>query len=365
MCYNLREIHYDGTDGEWAGISIGYGNDGFENATIYYSSEAEATEGVIYELSEDRTYAIVTGYEGTATDVVIASEYEGVPVREIQQYSFGYGDAAELLVSIVIPDSVTMIGKYAFEECINLTSVTIGNGVTEIGKGVFSYCISLTNVEFGENVTSILDGAFMDCRGFTSFVIPDGVTKVEYGAFSGCSNLTSIVIPNSVTFIGEGVFDGCELLTGTTYGDAIYLGNTENPYLYLWKTTNQTMTSFTVPEDTKIIGDEAFAGCNSLASITLPDGVVQIGYSAFEDCVALTEIVLPKTLTSVIYTAFRNCSGLSEVYYGGTASDWENISIQSYGNDTLINATRYYYSETEPTEEGNFWYYDNGVVTKW
>ena len=53
----------------------------------------EGTEGVIYELSSDGTYAIVKGYEGTATEVVIAKTYEGVPVTEIGDAAF-YGCAS-------------------------------------------------------------------------------------------------------------------------------------------------------------------------------------------------------------------------------------------------------------------------------
>ncbi len=70
-------------------------------------------------------------------------------------------------------------------------------------------------------------------------------------------------------------------------------------------------------------------------------------------------------MTSIGDSAFYWCSNLAEVYYNGTESEWNEIAIVDNGNDSLISATRYYYSEKEPTEEGNYWHYVDGVVTKW
>ena len=78
----------------------------------------------------------------------------------------------ENVTKIIIPDGVTRIGWYAFQNCSNLTSVTIGNSVTSIGVGAFSR------------------------TGLTSVTIPDSVTSIEDGAFIGCSNLTSATFNN-------------------------------------------------------------------------------------------------------------------------------------------------------------------------
>ena len=88
--------------------------------------------------------------------------------------------------------------------------------------------------------------------------------------------------------------------------------------------------------------DCAFSGCSGLASITIGNSVTSIGLSAF-----------------------NGCTWLDKIYYQSTAEDWNKIDND--GDDgTLTSATRYYYSETKPTESGNYWHYnDNGEIEEW
>ena len=81
------------------------------------------------------------------------------------------------------------------------------------------------------------------------------------------------------------------------------------------------------------------------------------------------EVVIPssyngKAVTSIGSWAFDNCISLSTVYYYGTEVDWAEIDISSR-NTALTDATRYYYREDRPEEEGNFWHLVNGEPTVW
>ena len=87
--------------------------------------------------------------------------------------------------------------------------IIVGDSVTTIGEYAFSYCSSLTSITIPNSVTTIKEYAFSNCSSLTSVTIPNSVTTIGDNAFNGCSSLTSVTIPNSVTKIGEGAFHSC------------------------------------------------------------------------------------------------------------------------------------------------------------
>ena len=82
---------------------------------------------------------------------------------------------AETLETVVLPGSVTSIGKGAFEQCVNLRSVTLPEGLTQIGDNAFEGCESLSEIVIPSTVTDIGEGAFEDCGSLRSVALPDRV----------------------------------------------------------------------------------------------------------------------------------------------------------------------------------------------
>ncbi|MCD8019517.1 MAG: leucine-rich repeat protein [Clostridiales bacterium] len=135
-----------------------------------------------------------------------------------------------------IPDGVTSIYNYAFEDCTSLTKITIPDTVMEISYGAFWGCTSLTDMTIPGSVTNIGDLAFESCSGLTDMKIEDGVESIGESVFYKCEELIRITIPESTTSIGSSAFNYCSDLKYVYYAGsesqwtAIEIGSS-NSYL--------------------------------------------------------------------------------------------------------------------------------------
>ena len=266
--------------------------------------------------------------------------------------------------SSVIPDdnSVTSIGDYAFCGCVEITSITIPNNITSIGEGAFAGCIGLTSITIPDNVTSIGDYAFSECTALTGITIPNGVTSIGEGVFEYCESFTSITIPDGVTSIGEGAFLECTGLTNVTIGTGVTnigfgafegcssiqkmtlpfigekLNGTSNTFFgYIFGAENSYNSAYSVP--------------SSLKEVVVTTATV-LGDSAFNNCKYITDVTIPKSVKKIDYGAFLECPDLTDIWYTGSESDREQISVFSY-NDELKAATWHYNTcEKEHTYAG-------------
>ena len=154
------------------------------------------------------------------------------------------------LKSVTIPDRVTTIGMFAFEECPNLTSVVIGNGVKEIPYDCFYSCEALTSVTFGS-----------------------GVQKIDNLAFAYCG-IETLTLPANIKELGVGTFGECRKLKKVTTKGLIHVA-----YQAFFNDT--ALTSVTLNEGIEYIYKLAFYGCSSLSSVTIPKSVREIVDEAF------------------------------------------------------------------------------------
>ena len=116
-----------------------YGDDNV--CTVCGFVYVEGSEGLAYTLNSGGDSYSVSGI-GTATDteIVVASDYEGLPVTAVASNAF---DSCTGITSVILHDGITDIGSSAFYKCTSLESVTVGSGLTEVGEDAFYNCISL------------------------------------------------------------------------------------------------------------------------------------------------------------------------------------------------------------------------------
>ena len=182
--------------------------------------------------------------------------------------------------SVTIPESVTSIGKSAFEHCSKLDSLTIkGVATSMIGAYAFASCTSLTSLSLVGSFQTIGDCAFASC-GMTSLTIDATITSIEKYAFSS-SSLTSLSLTGNVQEIGDYAFANCT-----------------------------SLTSLSLTGNVQKIGDYAFSSCSSLNTATLPKSLTSIGSYAFDSCTSLDSIEIPGTVTKIGDCAFYNCDRL-------------------------------------------------------
>jgi hypothetical protein len=226
-------------------------------------------------------------------------------ITSIGEYAFCRCD---FLTSAIIGNHVESLGDYAFSGCQELANLTLGNGLQSIGEYTFQYCKSLKKLSIPENVNGIGKMAFYYCDGLQSITLPQKISTISENTFSYCSSLTSITIPEGVTHIGERAFESC-------YG----------------------LTSVSLPKSITEIGAYAFLGCTKLQELLIPDNVISIGNYAFSGCTGITAVNIPQGVTSIGEGAFYGCSSLNNVTsYIEQSFDINDIVFEGINSNCLL-----------------------------
>ncbi|MDE5941720.1 MAG: leucine-rich repeat domain-containing protein, partial [Muribaculaceae bacterium] len=164
--------------------------------------------------------------------------------------------------NLTIPNTVTIIGRYALNSCNKITSVEIPDKVTDIGEYSFEGCSSLTSLTIPDSVTKIWEGAFRGCMGLKSVLIGKSIKEIGILAFRDCSSLLKAAYPNTISnspFSSKIDYDpnDSEIDNGILYGK----NKTEILFVPL-----DLSGHFAVPETVSSIGKYAFRGCAELTS---------------------------------------------------------------------------------------------------
>ncbi len=252
-------------------------------------------------------------------------------ITEIKAFTF---NNCTTLEEVYLPDSVTSIGFDAFSYCSNLKKINIPASITSIGSGAFLWCSKLSrvdinsieswlNISFADESSNPLHRAlnlYLDGEIVEHLLIPSSITEIKDYAFYNCQSLERITIPSNLTKIGSYAFSYCSNITKVNISDLdawckiSFENSASNPLsygknLYL----DEQLVEEVIFQDTEI-KPLTFIGCSSLKVITIPYGVVSIGACAFSDCDNLTSVYMPDSVLTIGAEAFSNCDNLTSVH---------------------------------------------------
>ncbi|MDY2736980.1 leucine-rich repeat domain-containing protein, partial [Intestinibacter sp.] len=128
-----------------------------------------------FKYSIDNSNITITDYTGSAENLVLPDEINGMRVIAIKDLAFAN---SESLITVEIPDSIISIGESAFWGCTNLATVKLPNNLTTIKASLFSECISLKDITIPDSVTTIGKSAFYKCTSLKNIDIPNSVTTI-------------------------------------------------------------------------------------------------------------------------------------------------------------------------------------------
>lgn len=300
----------------------------------------------------DWEHGILKKYLGTAPQVIIPPG-----IKEIGNHVFM---DKKSLIQVVFPRSLHKIGKEAFQNCANLQSVTFPETLSAIRQSAFRDCVALTTVEIPEHVRSVATSTFQGCTQLKSLTIHGGKAKLWKWAFADCVNLTEVNISDiPLEKVDPTAFDNTpyqqelikqlekerendpDMETPVPFSSQLVSSLSgffpEPPVV----TVDENLpppepTVLKVPEGTKELDPNAYAGDETITEVILPDTLEVIGEKAFYQCTnlkkvvlpphlkvmekqcfsetALEEVRIPATVKTLGYGMFQKCSKLKEVF---------------------------------------------------
>lgn len=249
------------------------------------------------------------------------SSLEGVLFNKDQTMLIQY-PAGRLDPSYTIPESVTNVCNYAFNECARLTAVAIGARVTIIAPFSFDGCAGLQEITVAPlNVTySSLDGVLFNKEQTTliryphdrlepSYTIPQSVTTIGGDAFRACTHLADVTLGDGVTDIGDRAFGQCRNLNNVVLGERVTRIRRSAFF------SCDSLARIRIPDSVTCLERGTFSDCTELTDVSIGKGVIEIGDDAFSGCSKLTQIVIPDNVLS-LGGAFPGCRGLTHVVIG-------------------------------------------------
>lgn len=252
------------------------------------------------------------------------------------------------LVSVVVPESVTVIGGSAFYGCSGLTSVAILGDLSHIWGHAFRDCTNLSDVSI-HGVYEISNNVFNGCSSLKSITLPEGLMFIYDNAFRN-SGLESIKFPSTLTSVGHEAFMDCKSLT------SIDFNRCPANFEYFSFDACSSLEELYIPNTVKFRNNDGnwswgnFQHCSSLRSVVFEafeEGLQRWSTTtAFADCSALETVVLPST--SVMQNGFfARCDNLRSVTFLEISDDFTPRTYNFSKMFQILDPNKIYFTVPE------------------
>jgi hypothetical protein len=333
-----------------------------QELSLQEGGKYEGSKGLRFSVDQnDPSIHMISGigeFKGKHLFVPAFDEY-GNKVTQIRKYDGNELYRAflgnEQIVSVYINDNIEDIGTSAFQECSNLKNIYFSESsqCTSIGSWAFHKCKSLKYIKLPPKLNKISEGLLNDCSNLERIFLPKSIKEFEDKVFSNCAKLKTVEIEDIASY--------CSAVRDSVSTKASPFFNKADLY-YDGKIVENLSLNY---DNLTVVGATSFAHCRSIKNLVIGDEIKEIKTYSFFDCSNLEEIILGNGIININRLAFAESIKIKRVFYNGTSTFAEaTINIYPY-NEPLTSATWYYYSETQPTSQGNFWHYVNGKPKIW
>lgn len=234
------------------------------------------------------------------------------------------GCANNSIEKVIIPNTVTHIGNYAFGTCCSLQDILLPDSIKYIGDNAFTHCYNI-NFEIPPKVIHIGNGTFWNCRSLSYVSLPQNLKRIGNYTFANCYSISSVQIPNSIIEIGDSAFADCFALEKVVVADSVKrIGDRAFFECYGLKDIQMSKTI-------NHLGNYVFKDCRSLEFISLPETLFYLGKGAFECCEALLQVEIKGTIQEIAEKTFCGCHSLSQVTIPNSVKTISDYAFETCG----------------------------------
>ena len=334
-CVNLYDIEFPS---ELKALETGAFDSCPKITELYFPkslTEAGSVAGGPFTFSAQIAFPGMNGEKTMLSKVEFEEGTEKIPAHIFHGSAVKFNEeAGKDDLDLVIPNSVTSIGDFAFYECDNLTEIEVPVSVSTLGLECFGYCKELKSVSLkgivtktgGANAspfegstikqvilsdkqTTIPANMFSNCDSITEFTVPEGITSIGNHAFYKCSNLSSINLPTTLSKLGLECFGYCGNLDNVVFNSVLTKtgGTNAGPF------EKSGVKNVTLSKDQKIIPQNMFSMCDNMTDFNVSAEITKISNYAFSSCKNLRTVTLMNSNTEIEKNAFYNVKNIDVV----------------------------------------------------